>query len=361
MPLFKGSASKSTPDKAIRYITDKNKAAAKVSVRNLFEDEDYAKQFRDTANLFGKGSKHDERKYYHFKLSCAQKDNVSPEEAHIYAVELAARLFHDCECVVATHNDTKTIHSHIIVNAVHPITGKKLRITESDYTAMKDEANVLGAEMGFTPTDFRKKSKNKRTLEECHIILKGGNSWKEDLREVIEEAKQKSATREEFISHLKLYNVTVTRSITEYSFLHPEKQKPIRGKKLGENYSKEIINNAITENGHRRNGDTAIQAVTGITGAQYNAEGTVRYRPLKRSVGDIQRELQQFNRKAEYAHRGTDWDYRADSDANTEDGNKVGTDGRQGGRPDESGVPQSKPDKVGDKASRKERDYGLGK
>ena len=53
MPLFKCSAGKATPKKVIAYITDKNKAEL-VSVRNLFEDEDYARQFTDTAgNLRG--------------------------------------------------------------------------------------------------------------------------------------------------------------------------------------------------------------------------------------------------------------------------------------------------------------------
>lgn len=54
MPLFKCSAGKATPKKVIAYITDKNKAEL-VSVRNLFEDEDYARQFTDTQNLFSKG------------------------------------------------------------------------------------------------------------------------------------------------------------------------------------------------------------------------------------------------------------------------------------------------------------------
>ena len=46
MPLFKCSSGKATPKKVIAYITDKNKAEL-VSVRNLFEDEDYARQFTD--------------------------------------------------------------------------------------------------------------------------------------------------------------------------------------------------------------------------------------------------------------------------------------------------------------------------
>lgn len=49
VPLFKGLSSKSTPKKAIAYITREDKAEF-VSVRNLFEDEDYAEQFADTIN-----------------------------------------------------------------------------------------------------------------------------------------------------------------------------------------------------------------------------------------------------------------------------------------------------------------------
>lgn len=44
MPLLKCQSSKSTPQKVMAYVTDKNKASL-ISVRNLFEDEDYAEQF----------------------------------------------------------------------------------------------------------------------------------------------------------------------------------------------------------------------------------------------------------------------------------------------------------------------------
>ena len=302
MPLLKCKESKSTPHKAIAYITREDKAAF-VSVRNLFEDEDYAEQFEQTARLYGKGKKYEERKFYHFKLSCDRKDNVSPQEAQIFAEELAARLFPDCECVIATHTDTKTVHSHIIVNAVHPLTGKKLRISPRQYTAMKDEANRLGKEMGFSELDFRKKPRNKRTSAEQHIILKGGTSWKEDLREVIEEAKQVATTQEEFIAHLKLYGVEVTRSKTEYSFLHPEKKKAIRGQKLGENYMKKEIEFVIEKNGHGRGGNTAFS----ITGDERGKESEPRKQPIERGVGDIQREMQQLDTAAEYARRGLDF------------------------------------------------------
>ena len=169
MPLFKCSASKAKPKNGIRYITDQNKAAI-VSARNLFEDEDYAKQFEETAKRFGKGEKFDERKYYHFKLSCARKDNVTPRRAHDFAEEVAEAFFKNYECVIATHTDTETVHSHIIVNAVDPITGKKLQFGKAEYVAMKDEVNRIGKEHDYTETDFRKRSKNSRTSIEKKII-----------------------------------------------------------------------------------------------------------------------------------------------------------------------------------------------
>ena len=246
MPLFKCTSSKSTPRKAISYITDPNKAEF-VSVRNLFEDEDYASQFNETTKRFGKCKGYDERKYYHIKLSCARKDNVSPQAAQKYAEEMAALLFYNHECVIATHIDTKTVHSHIIVNAVDSITGKKLHINSDEYGRMKDEANRIGKKYGFSELNWRKGAKHRRTSEEKHIILKGGTSWKEELREVIQEGITVSRSEKEFITYLQTnYGVEITRNGKDFSYLHPQKKKAIRGERLGTNYTKSEVLNRIT-------------------------------------------------------------------------------------------------------------------
>ena len=149
MPLFKGKGCKSTPGKAIAYITDENKAEI-VSSQNLDDNQDYAQQFRETADLYGKGEKFDERKYYHFKLSCDRADEVSAEAHHEFAEAMAARCFPGFECVIATHTDTETVHSHIIVNAISFENGRKLHCNIREYGQMKDLANKLGAERGLS-------------------------------------------------------------------------------------------------------------------------------------------------------------------------------------------------------------------
>ena len=314
MPLFKAEASKSTPKKAIDYITREDKAAF-VSVRNLFEDEDYAEQFRQTAARFGKGKKYDERKYYHFKLSCARKDNVSAKQHHNYAEELAARLFPDCECVIATHTDTKTVHSHIIVNAVSPVTGKKLRLLLPEYRKMKDEVNRIGKKYGYTETEFRKRGKNSRTAAEQKIMLNGGTSWKEELREVIQEAIGNSKSVEEFKDYLlKCYEVKITRDGKDYSYLHPQKQKPIRGEKLGTNYTKNEVIRKIGEQNNRtkstansgRSRFNGQPSRTRVVRAGGFVHGGSTGKFIAESIGGIEREMQRLNFAAECAGRGTD-------------------------------------------------------
>lgn len=315
MPLFKCSASKAKPKNGIAYVTDEKKAKI-VTVRNLFEDEDYAKQFEETASRFGKGDKFDERKYYHCKLSCARQDNVSPEKAHAYAEELVAKLFQNYECVIATHTDTQTVHSHIIVNAVDPITGKKLQFSKQDYVKMKDEANRLGKKYGFTETDFRKRGKNSRTVVEKKIMLKGGTSWKEELREVIAEAIKNVATSDKFKEYLeKCYGVKIMRDGKDYSYCYPNKQKPIRGEKLGTNYTKTEVIKKIGEQNYRQKSGAYTGRRSGFEGKSVGnrtmrrgktVDGGNAGSVIRASLGGIEREMQRLNFAAECAGNGLD-------------------------------------------------------
>ena len=315
MPLFKCSASKAKPKNGIRYITDSKKAAF-VAAKNLFEDEDYAKQFEETAKRFGKGEKFDERKYYHFKLSCARKDNVTPHQAHDLAKEVAEVFFKDYECVIATHTDTETVHSHIIVNAVDPITGKKLQFGKAEYAAMKDEVNRIGKEHGYTETDFRKRSKNSRTPIEKKIILKGGTSWKEELREVIAEGIKNSKTQEEFKEYLdQCYGVKITRDGKDYSYLHPEKQKPVRGAKLGENYTKTEVIKRIGEQNYGQKSGAYTGRRSGFDGKSVGnrtmrrgktVDGGNARSIIRASLSGIEREMQCLTFAAECAGGGLD-------------------------------------------------------
>ena len=356
MPLLKASAGKATPRKALAYIMRSDKARF-VDVQNLFEDEDYAEQFGQTAARFGKGTERSERKYYHFKLSPNRADNADPFMVQEYAKACAEKMFKGCECVMATHTDTQTVHSHIVVNAVHPITGKKLHFNDDDYTKLKDMANEIGEQFGFSSLDFRKKSENNRTQDERHVFLKGGTSWKEELREVIEEGKMLATGEEEFISHLADYRVKITRSGKDYSYLHPQKSKAIRGQKLGDNYTKTEILNGIAKH---KNGADGYPAAT-ITGNQRGAAAADGERAPQRGVGDIQREMQHLGELAEYAHLGLDGERERDKERQRqlrEEVERERAERSQGDTRDSAGRTEVQ---SGTKSNHKERDHANGR
>ena len=352
MPLLKGAAGKATPQKALAYITRKDKVRF-VDVQNLFEDEDYAEQFRQTAARFRKYTDYGERKYYHFKLSPDRADHADPLMVQEYAKACAEKMFEGCECVIATHTDTQTVHAHMIVNAVHPLAGKKLHFNDADYTRLKDMANDIGEEFGFSSLDFRKKAENMRTNDERHILLKGGTSWKEELREVIEEGKMLATSEEEFISHLADYRVKITRSGKDYSYLHPQKSKAIRGQKLGNNYTKTEVLNGIAKH---KNGADGYPAAT-VTGNQRRAAAADGERAPQRGVGDIQREMQRLGELAEYAHLGLDGERERDKERQRflrEEAERKRADGGSGNARDSAGRAEVQ---GGNKSNHKERDH----
>lgn len=258
MPVFKGVASRAKPHKAIEYITDPAKAVV-VETLNLVPGENYAERFMQTAASFGKNDKPEDRKYYHFKFSPSPEDKVSPKVCQAAAMKLARKLFGDYECVVATHTDSGVVHSHIVVNSVSLTNGRKLHVDDAEYRAMKDLANEVGLSFGMTPLDWRSAVKEKLSalaagahvstgVVEQRIILRGGVSWKDELREVIDLAKSKCDNIIAFEDFLEKYGVTLSRHTSKtISYLHPNKERAIRGSTLGERYTAEAIERCFLE------------------------------------------------------------------------------------------------------------------
>ncbi|MEG1390025.1 MAG: relaxase/mobilization nuclease domain-containing protein, partial [Angelakisella sp.] len=248
MPLFKGEGYKCTPNKAIEYITRPGKALL-VSSLYLDDGENYAKQFRQTATSFGQSKRFDERKYYHFKLSCNPLDKVTPEQSQLYAEQLAQELFSNHECVIATHIDTGIVHTHIIVNAVNFETGRKLHINNKEYAAMKDRANILGEAHGFRKLDWRKESPERVKQAERHIKKEGRKSWKEELCSTLDKGLAECDSFISLRNYLEKRGV-VLKDVTDktISFVYKDKVKAVRGKSLGTAYTREAIEQQLKQN-----------------------------------------------------------------------------------------------------------------
>lgn len=272
MPLFKGQGFKAKPSKAIKYVTDPKKAAIIVT-HALDDNREYAEQFKETYSLFGKGLSFGSRKYYHFKHSFDPKDNVSPAEASQMTEELAQQVFDKYEYVIATHTDKAHVHCHLIVNSVSFETGRMLHLNNDEYAELKDLSNSIAVSHGYSALDFRKAAADRISSQENRVTLKGGTSWKEELREVIALAVKECTAIDEFEAFINEYGVEITRNTEKtISFRHPNKQKSIRGDKLGANYTKEEIVNELEKSSYR-NGSankTTDGHILSRTGGRYN-------------------------------------------------------------------------------------------
>ena len=362
MPLFKGTAAKAKPKKAIDYVTDPNKAVI-VSSLSMDDSTDYAKQFKETCDMYGKGNGYNERKYYHFKLSPDRADNATLQQCHELAERMAKKLFSAYECVIATHTDTDTVHSHIIINAVSFETGNKFHMNLWRYRDAKDLADTLGEEMGFTKMDWRTKTAEKLdrifadeaiTTDKKYIshaekqIAKrdktGNASWKEALRQAIDEAKAYCINRAEFQQYLQnTFDITMSRNTAKaVSFIHPAvgETNAIRGNKLGSDYTADSIDAALQINYERgtqnarlwtteeQPGTTATAAITNAAanGAATSPEryGEVEYRErlTPRSVSDISAELRSLDKEVgRIANRVSASDESGDSGTATKPSN----------------------------------------
>lgn len=261
MPIAICRACKSYAGKAIAYITNEKKAE-RVYIYGLDESRSLAQQFIDTAKLFGKGEKFDERKYYHFKFSFEPKDRIenggklNAELAEKIANEYLQKHYSGNEYVLAIHTDTEHIHAHAIINAVSFEDGKKIQHSNRYLAKMKDEINDIAEKYEISRFDWKKSVKEKRQrlkqeqkkLQQTEKYVK--EDWKEGLKAKIDEAKGICANRSEFQEYLKKsYGIEMPRNTKEtVSFKYPSNNIVIRGTKLGVEYTAKRIDEKLKLN-----------------------------------------------------------------------------------------------------------------
>ena len=101
----------------------------------------------------------------------------------------------------------------------------------------------------------------------------------------------------------------------DYSYLHPEKQKPVRGAKLGENYTKTEVIKRIGEQNYRQKSGAYTGRRSGFDGKSVGNRTVRRGKTvdggnagsiIRASLSGIEREMQRLNFAAECAGGGLD-------------------------------------------------------
>jgi hypothetical protein len=181
--------------------------------------------------------------FYHFVQSFSVEEKITPWQANEVARGLAEKLFPHYECVVATHNDTDNLHSHIIVNSIRFKDGKKLHLPSTSIQEMRQVNDEICMAHGFSvlePYDGRKKKRRFTPGE--YRAAERGESWKFALIKAIEEALLYSTDKESFIQNMEYEGYTVRWGYLKYILFTTPEGKSCRNRSLHDDtYLKENL------------------------------------------------------------------------------------------------------------------------
>lgn len=215
-------------------------------------DVDYAKSsFKAVRGLYGK----EEGIQAHLVIQSFKPGEVTPEQANEIGMELAKRIAPEHQVTIYTHDDTEHVHNHIVINSVNQETGNKYQSNRKQMMFIKEQSNELCHERGLSTIDFSKKAELSYTLAEQSIIRKGGVSWKDELREVIEAVRENAKDKKEFAEKLETFGIKFKETNKTVCYLHPEQNKFVRGKTLGNSYDKEALEHVFEKNRERSKWD----------------------------------------------------------------------------------------------------------
>lgn len=264
MAIIKRYSSKATPNKIVDYLTDQKKTETQLISGKDCSPENVVSEFKATKELYGKN---DGVQYHHIVQSFSPEDDINPRKAHELGRELAEKQFKGHEVFIVTHKDKNHIHNHLMVNSVSFENGMKFKATNKSLWDIKRESNRQCERENLKTIDLNKKAPERVTSGELRMILRGEVPWKEELKQCINFAKEKTRSLKEMGEYLK-DNFGIETRITKktISYKHPDRKASIRGSKLGANFDKEVLENEFI--GKEKGIDRAR-----VQGAEYRSTG----------------------------------------------------------------------------------------
>ncbi|MEB4858296.1 relaxase/mobilization nuclease domain-containing protein [Priestia megaterium] len=235
-------------------------AEKRAEVSNSLDcDVDYVRnQFKATREIWGKNG----GIQAHHVIQSFKPDEVDPQQANEIGLQLAKKMAKGHEVAVYTHTDKDHIHNHIVINAVNYEDGRKFHAHGQEaIDRFRDVSDELCKEHGLSIIEERS-AEVRYTLAEQSLLEKGESSWKDEIRTAIDQAKEQTASFEEFQEHLKEQGVQATLRGKNITYEHLESNKKVRGTKLGLAYEKETIlhgfERQVTRERETRNSETTV-------------------------------------------------------------------------------------------------------
>ncbi len=171
---------------------------------------------------------------------------VTPEQAHEIGVELAKKLWGDrFQVIVATHLDKEHIHNHFVLNSVSFVDGKKYNDCKATYALMRQTSDRLCREHGLSVIETPEQGRT-MSYDTWDAEKRDKPTWYSQIRRDVDSCITRSILFEHFISNLKKQGYQVKQG--KYIAIRPPgKERFVRLKTLGDNYTEEAIRRRIWE------------------------------------------------------------------------------------------------------------------
>ena len=288
MAVIKRIASKATPRKIVSYLTQEEKTEEKLIGGKDCDPDNVVNDFNMTQELYGKTGG---VKYHHIIQSFSPEDNITPEKANEIGKELAESQFKGFEVFVVTHKDKDHIHNHLVVNSVSFENGLKYNASNKSLWDIKRESNRLCERENLKTLDLDHKAEKRISSAEKRIMDRGQIPWKDELRQIIDIARERTKDLQSFREFLeKNFEIETRVTKNSISYKHPDHGKAIRGRSLGDKYNKEELENEF-------NGQEKSIFRDGERGTNFGYEG----------ISDLDKE---FERRADSLEQQINKDHR---------------------------------------------------
>ena len=267
----------------------------RISTLNCGE-EDFAIACMRSNLRYGKNQKKEDVKSHHYIISFDPRDGpdngLTVDKAQELGEKFCREQFLGHQAIVCTHPDghnrSGNIHVHIVINSLRiedvPLlpymdrpadtkAGCKHRCTDAAMEHFRAEVMELCHEAGLYQIDLLNGSANRVTEREYWAGKKGQlaidrenekrlenheplihskfETDKEKLRKTIRKALDRASGFDEFSSLLLQEGVTVKESRGRYSYLTPDRTKPITARKLGDDFDRTAVLAALEQNAQR--------------------------------------------------------------------------------------------------------------
>ena len=255
--------------------------------------EDFAIACMRSNLKYGKNQKREDVKSHHYIISFDPRDaadnGLSVDRAQQLGEQFCKEHFPGHQALVCTHpdghNHSGNIHVHIVINSLRieevPLLpymerpadtreGCKHRCTDAAMEYFKAEVMEMCHRENLYQIDLLNGSKNRITEREYWAKRKGQAALdkenaslaatgeppkptkfetdKEKLRRTIRTALSSALSFEDFSGKLLQQGVTVKESRGRLSYLTPDRTKPITARKLGDDFDRAAVLEALTMN-----------------------------------------------------------------------------------------------------------------